>query len=271
MPFATIARRGCGDKRTPGGMYAECGLGEHGSPLESFLVDPVVPLPSGLNLVNKPQLWEDRRTGLVHLMLWIGEQYYPHMADYIEEVRRFGASRRIPVTLDLSRLTPGRSRMILAHPRARVDNWHVLTPPHVCRKKVERHAVEARALLDDGKTVDGTVVGQEQALIGGWDDEPEFGRFGQAGPCLYKTYDLIPAADGGFIGGDADGAHYIRHIADTSYAYTPTGEEGKFSPAIFAALPLHGFSVVKDNEGNVNERAKEKASASGYEWRATDE
>jgi intein/homing endonuclease len=190
----------------------------------------------------------------------------------VHNCRRFGASRRIPNTLDLSRLTPGRSRMILAHPRARLDNWHILTPPTRCRKRVPLHAVEVvRALLDDGRTVEGSVVGQERALIGGYDDEPEFGRFGQRGPCLFKAYDLIPADDGQFIGGDTDGAHYLRTIADTSYAYTPSGEEAKFSPAIFAALPLHGFSLVKDGEGNVNGKAKEKVKDTGFDWRETDE
>lgn len=271
MPFASAARRGCGDRREPGGLYAECGLSDHGSPLDSFLLDPVVVLPKVFDLPNKPRLWEDERFGIYHLLLWIGEQYYPYVPDYIEEVRRFGASRRIPTTLDLSLLTPGRSRMILVHPKARVDNWHILRPAHVCRKHVDRHDVPALPALEDGKTVDGTIVGQEHALIGGWDEEPEFGRFGHAGPCLFKTYDLIPASDGQFIGGDEDGAHYMRVMADTAYAYTPTGEEAKYSPAIFAALPLHGFSIVKDRDGGTNEKAKAKAEASGFAYRETEE
>ena len=63
--FRTIPEpRGCGD-RTPGGLYIESGLGPGGVPLEHFLVDPPLPVPDGLDLVNKPQIVEDTETGSV--------------------------------------------------------------------------------------------------------------------------------------------------------------------------------------------------------------
>ena len=104
FPKAEPVERGCGE-REQGGVYAECGLSPYGSPLEHFLIDPPQPLPEGLDIINKPQLWEDPATGITHLLIWIGSEHYEWCSDYIEETSRFGASRRINPNLDLSRLT----------------------------------------------------------------------------------------------------------------------------------------------------------------------
>ena len=53
FPKAIPVERGCGE-REPGGVYAECGLSPYGSPLEHFLIDPPMPLPEGVDLINKP-------------------------------------------------------------------------------------------------------------------------------------------------------------------------------------------------------------------------
>ena len=97
FPRAIPDERGCGD-REPGGVYAESGLSPYGSPLEYFLFDPPLPLPAGVDLVNKPQLWQrvdpasgepvlDGETGrpVYDLLIHIGAEHYPHAIDYIEE------------------------------------------------------------------------------------------------------------------------------------------------------------------------------------------
>lgn len=132
--------RGCGE-RTPGGLYVESGLGPGGVPLEDFLVDPPVPIPEGLDLVNKPQVIKDPETGIYHLWLWIGAEWYPYVGDYLEETRRLGASRKLNPQLDLSGLTPG-SRMILAHPTARNTLWQQQRPPYECAKGIPGHALQ---------------------------------------------------------------------------------------------------------------------------------
>jgi len=94
--------RGCGT-RCRGGLYAECGMGPNGSPVENFLMDPPVLLdfarigviPRGTHLVE--------RNGATHLFDWIGAESYPNVADFIEEVRRFGLSRRLSPKLDFSK------------------------------------------------------------------------------------------------------------------------------------------------------------------------
>src|SRR5438552_2486585 len=57
FPKADPVERGCGE-REQGGVYAETGLSRYGTPLEYFLIDPPQTLPVGLDLINKPQLWE---------------------------------------------------------------------------------------------------------------------------------------------------------------------------------------------------------------------
>ncbi len=146
FPKADPVERGCGE-REQGGVYAETGLSSYGTPLEFFLIDPPRPLPEGLDLINKPQLWEDPATGITHLLIWVGLEHYQWCTDYIEETQRFGASRRINPNLELSRLTR-ESRMILAHPRAINALWEEQTPPQECQKHLPRHDVASLTLLN---------------------------------------------------------------------------------------------------------------------------
>jgi len=113
--------RGCGT-RCRGGLYAECGMSASGSPVEDFLMDPPVLLdfarigviPRGTHLVE--------RNGVTHLFDWIGAESYGNVADFIEEVRRFGLSRRLSPKLDFSKLT-GATRILLVHSRAYAENF----------------------------------------------------------------------------------------------------------------------------------------------------
>src|SRR5260370_24193058 len=147
FPKADPVERGCGE-REQGGVYAETGLSPYGTPLEFFLIDPPRPLPEGLDLINKPQLWEDPATGITHLLIWIGSEYYQWCSDYIEETRRFGASRRINPNLELSRLTR-ESRMILAHPRAINTLWQEQSSPQECQNHLPRHHAASLAFLNN--------------------------------------------------------------------------------------------------------------------------
>jgi hypothetical protein len=56
---------------------------------------------------------------LTHLVDWIGENNYPSVADFIEETRLLGMSRKLSPKMDYSRLTPG-SRHMMIHPRAHI-------------------------------------------------------------------------------------------------------------------------------------------------------
>ncbi|MGH2506718.1 MAG: hypothetical protein ACRDHZ_04795, partial [Ktedonobacteraceae bacterium] len=79
--------RGCGD-REAGGVYVESGVGPFGHSLEHFMIDPPLPLPAGLDLVNKPQFWprtlptgepvlDEAGLPIVDLLIHVGASHYP--------------------------------------------------------------------------------------------------------------------------------------------------------------------------------------------------
>jgi hypothetical protein len=274
FPRAIPAPRGCGE-REPGGVYIECGLSPYGRPLEDFLVDPPLSPPEGKGkeeLANKPQLWvRTARTDpgdpsteyvvmnpgteqpIVDLLLWIGAEFYPYVSDYIEEVRRFGASRKLNPNLDFSQLTRW-SRMILIHPYALNTLWEQQQRPHTCAKSVPGHALPER---DDergehGWQDEGEVL---EAVI-----EEETPLDTHTGPCLSKCYELVPAEAAQIAPPPGEAAPFcLREIGSTIYSYHPTGESADgLSPGIFAALPITGYALIQMSDGAVNEKAKAK-------------
>lgn len=125
MPAATPGiKRGCGT-REQGGIYLETGTSAWGEPLEAFLADPPIPMTCD----SKVGVELTERHGVVHVLDWVGQEHYPYVADVLEEGRHYGFSRRIPKTLDLSRLTR-ESRLMLVHAGGLVVN-HQSLRPHV--------------------------------------------------------------------------------------------------------------------------------------------
>lgn len=134
--------RGCG-MRIAGGIYIEVDLvdgNEPGSvPFESTIVCPAAPVdvdalgisPVGVKLINV--------NGTYHVFDWIGSQHYPNVADFVEESRRMGISRRLAKTLDFDLLTRD-SRLILIHARASIDNvadYHRVIGPIECPRGLD--------------------------------------------------------------------------------------------------------------------------------------
>jgi len=294
FPKADPVPRGCGD-REPGGVYAECGLSPRGRPLEEFLIDPPLPIPPGLDLVNKPQTWQRMLpTGepaldgeglpIYDLLIWVGQEHYTYCPDFLEEVKRYGASRRLNPNLDLSLLSRS-SRMIMAHPHVINTAWQEQRPPQSCKKEVPGHdaAIAANDASDDeaegatSETGEETTTRPLQHLIGTSMDpllptlSPAFPR---TGPCLFKLWELIPreAAQTAIdildseVGELPPGAKLLplclREIGSTIYQYRPTGESADgLVPGIFAVLPITGFALIRYHDGSVNEQAREKILA----------
>lgn len=114
-------QRGCGTRKN-GGVYAECRLGSSGNPIEDYLMDPPQPVNAqalGLSSVGV-HLFEVQ--GVWHIFDIVGAEHYPNVADYIEETRHMGASRRLSRTLDFSKLTPA-SKLVLLHRRGYIANF----------------------------------------------------------------------------------------------------------------------------------------------------
>lgn len=243
--------RGCGD-REEGGVYLEVGFSKHGMPFDWFLYCPPQPIPPGMDIINKPICLERRKadgtlfiselTGesIFDVFIWIGESHYPTVPDYIEEGKRLGLSRRVSESIPLDQLTK-ESRMVLAHPKARVIPWRMLLLPDVCGKHAERHDV----YWFSKHAPDHIEIRDE------WN-----------GPCLWKLWDLlpIPADQDGFPNGDGTRS-YMRTIGSTTYSFTPTGEGvlgDSYQPGFFGAFPISGVALIKRDDGTVNAKAEDR-------------
>ncbi len=227
-PYEAVpTTRGCG-RRVAGGAYWELGLGPWGTPPHEFLIDPPLPIPLGLAV--RPlgvQLLTDEQ-GVTHVVDWVGSQHYPNLADYWEETTRYGASRRLPRTLDFSRLSPA-SRLLLIHSRARMTTWQdpawqvgtcpTGVPPH--ERGADQEATE--------------------------------------GPCLGLCWHDV---EGGTPAPTPDDPDRVLR-AMPSFAYTawarPAGAATAYEPGIFASLPATRLVVVA---GNNHEMTLERARRS---------
>ena len=119
--------RQCGPGRQEGHIYAECGFSDQGAAIERFLLDfPQAVNPAQLGLSAQGVSFIERQ-GIWHVVDLIGAVHYPHAADFIEEARAIGISRKIPRTSDFGKLGPG-SSLILIHPRGKVTNADALAP-----------------------------------------------------------------------------------------------------------------------------------------------
>jgi hypothetical protein len=125
--------RGCG-KRVPGGLYVCSGQSPYGSPIEDFIIDP--PLPYETGPFRAPVVFE--KEGKNHLILWVGSEYYPHCSDFVEEVRHYGVSKRIPNNFPVEKLERG-SMLFLVHPMAIIREHSYMPLPEYCPKLKPEH------------------------------------------------------------------------------------------------------------------------------------
>ena len=134
--------RACG-RRAAGGVYAETRLGEEGLPLEHFMLCPPTPVDLaqwglaavGVQLIAFQGVW--------HVFDVVGQAFYPHVADFVEETRRKGASRRLPRTLNFGKLTAD-SRLVLIHARTVIENFVEYPQPPVLACPKDLHLVDLR-------------------------------------------------------------------------------------------------------------------------------
>ena len=120
--YAEPIERLCGSSREKGGTYLELGFSEHGKTIEKFLFCPNEKFdqekfnlsPRGVTLIKVD--------GVFHVLDWIGAIYYPNVADFLEEIRRFGLSRRLELSeKDYAKLTP-ESRLVCIHPAGFIED-----------------------------------------------------------------------------------------------------------------------------------------------------
>lgn len=235
--------RGCGT-RVSGGIYAECGLGPDGAPIENFLIDPpvLVPTEMGLTAIGV-KVFQNTKDGLWHIADWVGSEHYPNVADFIEEVKNFGMSRRLPKNLDFSKLTFG-SRVILAHARAHVANFTQYADAWAnvryqrCPKERQDHN------LPDAP---------DMCLGVAWQD-------------IEGGTPLLPSPEAALSSGEGPGvgARVVkRTMPSFNYiaAARPEGLTPQYAPAFFASFPISRIAVVR-GQSNEHQTGYQSASAS---------
>lgn len=84
-----------------------------GRPLEDFLLDPQIKW-DGPQLRAPMEVPDSENT--YHILLGIGQRYYPYFPDFFEEAKVMGVSKRIPRTFIPTKLKEGKSRFLLVHP-----------------------------------------------------------------------------------------------------------------------------------------------------------
>jgi hypothetical protein len=230
-------RRGCGYRLVAGiyveaeveGVYLRGATGD-AETFDRCLYDPPISVDLrrlgatdvGVHLVDSTA--PDGRV-VTHVLDVVGRSHYPDVAGFIAEARLHGVSRRIPSTIDFSRLTV-RSRIILVHARAGIDNAaeYFAARPAVewsCPKGLAEHLDPAHA----------------PAMCASLFDE-----------------DL----DGSV---DERGRECVRTSGDTTYRgrVRPAGLEPVYRHAIFASFPASSIAVIRDPKGSAHEASLEKA------------
>lgn len=227
--------RGCGN-RQQGGVYAESGRAPYGRPVEDFLLCPPVLVdaadaglsPVGVKLVKTEGVW--------HVWDVVGSKYYPNVADFIEEVRRFGLSRKMSKGINFGKLTE-KSRIFLLHSRAYIDD----------------------PLPFQESRIGGKALGLD------WDHCPrgkhDSGETGMCAGLLWEDVEKMAFTIGRKGRRDMPAFSYVAACPPvTSTCGTSAGKSGH-SMAIFASFPIMRLAVVASEDGT-HEKTADRVRAS---------
>ena len=218
-PSIGVPERGCGT-RVLGGVYAETAMGPNGHPIECFIKDPpmvIDPNDVGLSHIGVKLVEQD---GVTYIFDWVSAQHYPNVSDFVEEARRFGASRRLPSTLNFESM--GKSVMLaLIHDKAVTFHDHYGTDDCETRKMSPQVCPQLVKSMHDG------IMPSVH------------------GPCArvwWGDHDSVDE-DGGHLNA---GELYTRVMPSLSYTARQEVEDATYQTGIFMILPLARIVVVRD-------------------------
>lgn len=229
--------RGCGTRKK-GGIYAEVPLSPFGMPFEYFLFDPAIVIdarelgitPVGVKLIKRPA--ED----VYDVYDIIGADSYPNVADFVEEGRRFGLSRRLAQSLDFSLLSE-KSKLILLHSRAFIANPEAFHPACARTFDCPKDITEHNACWS--LTGEVPAPAQPPSCIGLWMQDIE----------------------GGEATSPDDPRRVTRRMPSFEYSghSRPEGVTPEYKLAIFGAFPIGRIAVINDPDANTHEASLQKA------------
>lgn len=224
-----VPTRGCG-RRVAGGVYAVCGTSPFGMPVEHFLIDYKALNPDlgvaavGVSLIDLP-----KQPTMV--FDWVGSEHYPNVADFVEEVRRFGMSRRLPKNLDYTRIVEG-SRQVLCH---------------------------ARAIILNAEDYQKERMGVEEGYLYCPKNIAEHRPLDYRGMCASLWWEDVDGDDEGQYH-DQWPRHIKRNQPEFSYEAwaRPANVKGRYQPGLFASFPIHKLQVIADPNSGTHEEALDR-------------
>ncbi len=207
--------RGCG-RRKMGGVYATVDTSLNGLPIEHFLLclpqivdlDAMGISPVGVSLIEV--------NGVHHVFDFVGRKHYPNVADFVEEARWFGISRRCE-GIDYSKITSD-SRLVLIHARA----WVANAEEYVCGLPEKDLAEEVWPCPKGIKHH--PMAEDEKSVV----------------PCSGLWWHDVEGAENG-----------LRKMPSFEYRASarPAGVDGQYQSAIYGVWPLSRFEVVSAPDG----------------------
>lgn len=237
--------RGCG-KRSTESPYICCGLAVNGAPIEDFIIDPAIPWPGEFQRGVKilPRNSKDFNS-VNDLVIFVGRGFYPSPWDFVEEVKRFGVSRKVPKNLPFEQLTPGESRMIFVHSK--------VIPTFDYEANRDRPYYGCRHFFTDGN------YDKEkwEKSVSGW-HSPEK-------PCTHALRDLAFFSHGDISPTDSKCTYLVNMPSFTYEAKYPTRPYSKYDTTwnvgIFMALPITHIEYCQ----KADVKSRENATTAGFE------
>ena len=225
--------RGCGTRQV-GAVYLVSEPEKGGKPIEWFMPDPPVPLPESLFDMRKNGHNLHRFAGIYHAVDWVGESYYPNVADFVEEARLYGASRRCSPRLDFSLLQNG-SCFVFVHRRAIIVNHMEMRVSPKCVKR----DLSPPGLISRPSNSSSTDPQTVYVVEGAPGERPHL-----------NADDLCAGVYWHDVEGTQEGH---RTIGDTRYPASarPHGFKPVYSPGIFLLMPITGIAVIKDPQNEL--------------------
>lgn len=233
--------RGCG-LRIAGAIYWEFGVVREmpanntpGADRQRILLDPPVPIDIEALGMTAVGMHPIERDGVTHILDWVGEDHYPNVADFIEEARRWGVSRRMPRNLPWRNLS-ARSTLLLVHRRGFIRNWRDYRPQLAGADRLLR-TYACPTGNPDHATAHGTLT---DCCAGVWWDD--------------ITGGVVPQ---GRAAGDRT---TVREMPWGTYTgrERPEGVEPQYETAIVARVPLGAVAVIQDTQGNTHQQTMQR-------------
>jgi hypothetical protein len=244
--------------------------------VDDFLIDPprVVDMAAmGLSAIGTkivPWTYVDTKTledvNTHYVLDVVGTDNYPNVADFIEETRRYGVSRRISRNSDFS-LLDANSRLVLIHERAWIENANEY---YVAREEGRRWCPRDIANHMTARSYDGMCASLW------WEDIEKGKEPGEDDRNAVLTH-------GRKIRNDQPGVQMhlqrenpravIREMATFRYRgmRRPDRVVPQYQHAMFATFPIRLIEVVRDRAGGAHEAAAEAARRGGIEVVEVDE